>query len=80
VWDHFNIKTLGEYHDLYLTLDVLLLSDVMLKFRETLLFHFGLDAAQFHSIPNYSWFAMLKHTDVLLELMTDIEMYDMIKK
>ena len=51
----------------------------MLKFRKTLLFHFGLDAAQFYSIPNYSWFAMLKHTDVLLELMTDIGMYDMIK-
>ena len=33
VWNHFNIKTLGEYHDLYLTLDVLL-SDVMLKFRK----------------------------------------------
>jgi len=47
VWDHFNIKTLGEHHDLYLTLDVLL-SDVMLRFRKTLLFHFGLDAAQFY--------------------------------
>ena len=45
VWDHFNIKSLGEYHGLYLTLDVLLLCDVMLKFRKTLLFHIGLYAA-----------------------------------
>ena len=78
VWNHFNIKTLGECHDLYLTLDVLL-SDVMLKFRKTLLFHFGLDPAQFYTTPNYSWYAMLKNTKVLLELITDIDMYDMIK-
>ena len=70
---------MGEYHDLHLTLDVLLLSDVMFKVRKTLLFHFGLDPAQFYSIPNNSWLAMLKHTNVLLELMTDIEMYDMKK-
>ena len=79
VWKHFEIKTLGEYHDLYLTLDVLLLSDVMLKFRSTLLFHFGLDPAHFYTIPNYSWFAMLKATEIRLELITDIDMYDMIK-
>ena len=51
----------------------------MLKFRTTLLFHFGLDPAQFYTTPNYSWYAMLKNTKVLLELITDIEMYDMIK-
>ena len=68
MWGHFNIKALGEYHDLYLTLDVLLLSDVMLKFRQTLLFHFGLDTKQCYSTPNYNWFAMLKHTDVLLRI------------
>jgi len=46
VWDHCNIKTIGEYHVVYLTLDVLLLSVVMLKLKK-LLFHCGLDAAQF---------------------------------
>ena len=25
VWDHFNIKSLGEYHDLYLTLGVFII-------------------------------------------------------
>ena len=28
IWDNFNIKNLGEYHDLHLMTDVYLLSDV----------------------------------------------------
>ena len=31
IWNRFNIETLGEYHDLYLILDVSLLYDVMFK-------------------------------------------------
>ena len=51
----------------------------MLQFRKSLLFYFGLDPAQLYTTPNYSWNAMLNNTKVLLELIPDVEMYDMIK-
>ena len=35
VWDAFNCETLGDYHDIYLQLDVLLLTDFFEKFRKT---------------------------------------------
>ena len=33
IWKAFNIKTMGEYHDLYLTSDVLFLADAFKSFR-----------------------------------------------
>jgi len=36
VWNHFDMRTLKEYHDIYLTLDVLLLSDVFERGFDTL--------------------------------------------
>ena len=51
VWDAFEIKNLGEYHDLYVQSDTLLLADVFEKFRNTCIEIFELDPAHFLSAP-----------------------------
>ena len=76
----FNIKTLGEYHNLYLKSDVLLLSDVFENFRETCFQYYKLDPAHYYSAPGLSWNVCLKMTGIELELISDVYMYLMIEK
>lgn len=70
----FNLKTLGEYSDLYLKTDVLLLADVFENFRETCLNIYKLDPANYYTCPGLSWDAMLLYTNVEIELITDVDM------
>ena len=60
VWDVFQIKNLGEYHDLYVQTDTLLLADVYEKFREKCIEIYGLDLSHFLSAPGLAWQACLK--------------------
>lgn len=64
---------MGEYSDLYLKIDVLLLADVFEHFRENCKIVYGLDPAHYYTTPGLSWDAMLKYTNVELELITDID-------
>ena len=80
VWKAFKIKTMGEYHDLYLGSDVLLLADVFESFRKTCLQYYKLDPCHYFTSPGLSWDAMLKMTNIKLGLMTDIDMYQFIEK
>ena len=74
VWETFGIKNMGQYHDLYLRSDVLLLADIFENFREQYLDTYGLDPAHYVSLPSSSWDAMLKMTGVRLDLLSDVEM------
>ena len=59
VWKVFSIKNFGEYHDLYLKIDVLLLCDVFEKSIDVCLKDYGLDPCHYHYIPGFSWDVML---------------------
>ena len=75
IWDEFDIKDMGDYHDHYLKKDVLLLADVFEKFTETCLKFYGLDPCHYFSFPGLSWDAMLKMTGVKLEKISDNDKY-----
>ena len=71
IWKEFGMKNLGEYHDLYLKSDVLLLADVFEEFRNVCMENYSLDPAWYYTSPGLSWDALLKHSRVSLELLTD---------
>ena len=76
----FKIKHLGEYHNLYVQSDTLLLGDVLENVRNKCLEIYELDPIYFVSAPGLAWQACLKKTGVKLELITDYDMILMIEK
>ena len=60
VWNKFEMKTMKDYHNLYLKCDVLLLVDVFEKFRNNSLTNYRLCPSHYLSAPGLSWDAMLK--------------------
>ena len=80
VFKRFKLKNLGEYHDLYVQSDTLLLADVFENFRNMCLKVYELDAAHFLSLPGLAWQACLKKTNVELEFLTDYDMLLMVEE
>ena len=80
VFDIFNMRNLGDYHDFYVKSDTLLLSDIFEEFRKTCIKEYELDPCYFVSAPGLSWEACLKLTKVELELFTDMDMLLMFEK
>ena len=68
IWKEFKIRNMGEYHDLYLKTDTILLANVFESFRSVCMENYGLDAAHFYTAPGLAWRACLKKTGVKLEL------------
>ena len=55
VWSAFKCHTLGDYHDLYLKVDCLLLADVFEHFRRISTDDFGLDPVHYFTLHMYAW-------------------------
>ena len=61
VFKRFKLKNLGDYHDLYVQSDTLLLADVFENFRKTCLKVYELDPTHFLSAPGLAWQSCLKN-------------------
>ena len=74
VWEKFEIKNIGEYHN------KLFLADVFDNFRNKCIKFYEHDPTHFLSAPGLAWEAFLKKNEVELELLTDIDMFLMVEK
>ena len=80
VWKEFRFKDLGEYHDLYLKTDAILLANVFEEFRKVCLKNYGLDPTHFYTAPGLAWKACLKKTRIRLELLLGPDMFLMFER
>ena len=71
VWKKFEIKTMKDYHDLYLKCDV----DVFEKCRKNSLENYELCPTHYLSEPGLSWDAMLKIPKIELEFIPDPDVH-----
>ena len=64
VWNRikpeYENTNVGDYHEVYLATDVLLLAAVFETFQNTCLRHYNLDPAYFYTAPGLAWQALLK--------------------
>ena len=71
---------MGNYHDLYLKTDTILLANVFESFRSVCMKNYGLDQAHFYTAPGLAWKACLKKTGIRLELLLDPDMLLMFER
>ena len=76
----FNIKYLGEYHDLSVQSDTLLLADIFENFRNKCIEIYEVDPAHFLLAPKLAWQVCFKKIGVKIEILTDINMLLMVEK
>ena len=80
VFKRFESENLGQYHDLYVQSDTLLLANVFENFRDMCIKEYDLDPPHFLSLPGLAFQACLKKTNIELELLTDYDMLLMVEE
>ena len=80
VFKELGLKNLGDYHDLYVQSDTLLLADVFENIRNKCIEIYELDPVHFLFAPGLAWQACFKKSEVELELLTNVDMLLMVEK
>ena len=80
VWDKTDCKTLQDYIDLYLNLDVAFLADIYLQWRSVLMDLFKLDCLYFLTLASFAIEAMYYICSVSLDSISDPNLYHIINK
>ena len=80
VFKRLEFENLGDYHNLYVQSDTLLLADVFENFRDMCIKEYELNPAHFLSLPGLAWQACLKKTNIELALLTDYDMLLMVEE
>ena len=80
VFNKFKLNNLGDYHDLYVQSDTLLLADVFENFRDMCLKEYEIHPAHFLSLPGLAWQVYLKKANIELELLTDYDLLLMVEE
>ena len=79
VFKQFKCKNLLDYMELYVSTDAILLADVFEHFRNLAIDSYGLDPLHYISLPSFGRDAMLKLTGVEIELISDVEILNLVQ-
>ena len=80
VFEELGLKSKGDYHDLFVQSDTLLLADLFENYRNKFIEIYELNPPHLLSAPGLAWQACLKKTGVKSELLTDTDMLLMVEK
>ena len=80
LFESMKCKTIKDYHDIYLKLDVLLLADIIENYRELSIKQMNIDPSYYISTPSFAYDCMLKDTSVKCDPLHDKSMYDMLQR
>ena len=76
IYKNLNCKNIKEYLDIYLKLDICLQADIFNVFRNTIWDKFEIDCSKYITSCSLSLDLMLKYTEVKIELIRDISIFD----
>ena len=76
IYKKLNCKNIKEYLDIYLKLDICLQSDIFNVFRNCIWDKFEIDCSKYTTSCSLSLDLMLKYTEVKIELIRDISIFD----